>query len=114
MSGDREDLKARAWRAFERSTEPAKGEWQGPVHPEQVATMERAMLSLPRMTREVFLAHRLDGASYTEIARATGLTAREVERHMARALLRLSRFMDGDERTPWRRWWDAQCQRWFP
>ncbi|TPG55044.1 sigma factor-like helix-turn-helix DNA-binding protein [Sphingomonas glacialis] len=107
MTGDREDVKA-------RSTERDKGEWQGPVPPEQLATMERAMLSLPRMTREVFLAHRLDGASYFEIAGATGLSIRQVERHMAKALLRLSRFMDGDERTPWRRWWNAQCQRWFP
>lgn len=113
MTGDREDLKARARRAFERSTERDQGEWQGPVHPEQLATMERAMLSLPRMTREVFLAHRLDGSSYAEIARATGLTVRQVERHMANALLRLSRFMDGDERTPWRRWRDARKRRWF-
>ncbi len=114
MTGDREDLKARARRALARSTECAKDAWQGPVHPEQLATMERAMLSLPRTTREVFLAHRLDGSSYAEIARATGLTVRQVERHMAKALLRLSRFMDGDERTPWRRWRDAQYQRWFP
>ena len=113
MTGDPEDLKTRARRAFERSTNSDHGQWQGPVHPEQLATMERAMLSLPRMTREVFLAHRLDGASYTEIARATGLTARQVERHMAKALLRLSRFMDGDERTLWQRWWQAQTQRWF-
>jgi DNA-directed RNA polymerase specialized sigma24 family protein len=104
MTGDRENLKARARRAFERSTEQGHGEWQGPVHPEQLATMERAMLSLPRRTREVFLAHRLDGSSYADIAQSTGLTVRQVERHMAKALLRQSRFMDGDERTPWRRW----------
>jgi len=114
MTGGCEDLEARARRAFERSTERDHGEWQGPVHPEQLVTMERAMLSLPRTTREVFLAHRLDGSSYTEIARATGLSIRQVERHMAKALLRLSRFMDGDERTAWRRWGDAQYRRWFP
>ena len=114
MTGDREDRKARARRALERSTDRDHGERQGPVHPEQLATMERAMLSLPRMTREVFLAHRLDGSSYTDIAQATGLTVRQVERHMAKALLRLSRFMDGDERTSWQRLWDAQYQRWFP
>ena len=113
MTGDPEDLKTRARRAFERSTNSDHGQWQGPVHPEQLATMERAMLALRRTTREVFLAHRLDEESYTEIARATGLTVRQVERHMAKALLQLSRFMDGDERTPWRRWWQTRKRRWF-
>lgn len=64
MTGEPEDLKARARRAFVRSTERYEGEWHGPVQPKQLATMERAMLSLPRTTREVFLAHRLDGFSY--------------------------------------------------
>ncbi|MEG3178534.1 sigma-70 region 4 domain-containing protein [Sphingomonas sp. RB3P16] len=113
MTGDPEELKARARRAFERSTDGDLGEWQGPVHPEQLATMERAMLSLSRTTREVFLAHRLDGSSYAEIARATGLSIRQVERHMVKALLRLSRFLDGDDRTSWQRWWDARRRRWF-
>lgn len=114
MTGEPEDREARAPRAFDRSTDPDRGEWQGPGHPGQLATMERAMLSLPRTTRDVFLAHRLDEMSYAEIARATGLSVRQVERHMARALLQFSRFVDGDERTLWQRWWDAQLRRWFP
>ncbi len=113
MTGEPEDMKARARRAFERSTDRDLGEWQGPVHPEQLATMDRAMRSLPRTTREVFLAHRLDDSSYVEIGRATGLSIRQVELHMAKALLRLSRFLDGDERTEWQRWWDARKRRWF-
>jgi DNA-directed RNA polymerase specialized sigma24 family protein len=67
------------------------------------------MLSLPRRTR----AHRLDGSSYAEIARATGLSIRQIERHMVKALLRLARYMDSDQGTPWQRWWDRQKQRWF-
>ncbi|MEG3086748.1 sigma-70 region 4 domain-containing protein [Sphingomonas sp. PB4P5] len=113
MTGDPGDMKASAPRAFEHATGENRSEWKGPVDPEQLATMERAMLSLPRTTREVFLAHRLDGSSYAEIARATGLSVRQVERHMAKALLQLSRFMDGDERTPWQRWWQARTRRWF-
>ena len=110
MTGDLKDRKARAERAFDRDW----GEWQGPVHPEQLARMERAMLSLPRTTREVFLAHRLDGSSYAEIARARGLRIRQIERHMTKALLQLSRFLDGDERRPWQRWWQTRKRRWFP
>jgi len=113
LTGDPGELKAPARRVFERATEEDRGEWQGPVHPEQLATMERAMLSLSRTTREVFLAHRLDGSSYAETARATGLSIRQVERHMVKALLRLSRFLDGDDRTSWQRWWDARKRRWF-
>jgi len=69
-----QDLKTCAPRAFERSINLNHGEWRRPVHPEQLATMERAMLSLPRMTREVFFFHGLDGSSYAKIARAAGLT----------------------------------------
>jgi RNA polymerase sigma-70 factor (ECF subfamily) len=52
------------------------------------------MLNLPRSTREIFLAHRLDDLSYQEIADRTGLTVRQVERHMAKAIYRLCRELD--------------------
>ena len=113
MTANPEDLKARARRAFERSTARSIGEFHGPVHPDQIARMERAMLALPRTTREIFLAHRLDDLSYVEIAGITGLSQRQVERHMAQAILHLWRFLDGDERTPWQRWWQAHIPRWL-
>jgi RNA polymerase sigma factor (sigma-70 family) len=57
--------------------------------------LERAMRMLPRLTRELFLAHRLDGMPYAEIAQRTGLSVREVERQMARAIIAIDRSLNG-------------------
>lgn len=70
--------------------------------PKLLKKLERAMLRLPRSTREIFLAHRLDGMSCQHIADRTGLSVRQVERHMARAIYRLSKEVY-DEPT---RWWE--------
>jgi RNA polymerase sigma factor (sigma-70 family) len=53
--------------------------------------MEAAMLKLRPMTREIFMAHRLDGLSYAEIAERTGLSVKGVEKHMSKALAQLMR-----------------------
>jgi RNA polymerase sigma factor (sigma-70 family) len=74
---------------------------------ELLRRLERAIRTVPRRTREIFLAHRLDDMSYAEIAQRTGLSVREVERHMARAIYRLCREVD---REP-RRWWE-RLRRW--
>jgi DNA-directed RNA polymerase specialized sigma24 family protein len=112
MSDDPDESKARAMRAFERSIAPEPGEMYGPVHPDQIATMERALLSLPRLTREIFLARRLDGHSYAHIADVTGLSQRQVERQMAKVMRRLDRYLRGDERSAWQRWWQQHLPRW--
>ncbi|HWT29452.1 MAG TPA: sigma-70 region 4 domain-containing protein [Propylenella sp.] len=75
-----------------------------PNRQEQIARMEAIMLRLPRLTREIFLAHRLDDMPYDEIARRTGLTVRQVERHIARAILALMRGLDGESRPWWKFW----------
>ena len=49
------------------------------------------MRRLNLRTREIFLAKRLDGMSYSEIASRTGLSVRQVERHMAKALATIDR-----------------------
>ncbi|MEG3125151.1 RNA polymerase sigma factor [Sphingomonas sp. GB1N7] len=82
-----------------------------PADPAQLATMERAMRALPRLTREIFLAHRLDRLGYDEIGRIVGITPRQVERHVARAFHQLSRYLNGDERTPWQRRWHSFLAR---
>jgi RNA polymerase sigma factor (sigma-70 family) len=53
--------------------------------------LEAAMLELPQATREIFMAHRLEGLTYIEIADRTGLTAKQVEKAIARALVELDR-----------------------
>ena len=108
MTDRSEEQKARAVRAFEPSTDPAPGDYQGPVHSAELARMERAMLSLPRMTRAIFLAVRLDGYSYDHIAKVTGLSQRQVARRMRTAIRRLGRYRRGDERPEWLLW----LQRW--
>jgi RNA polymerase sigma-70 factor (ECF subfamily) len=65
---------------------------------------ERAFAAMPRKQREIFLAHRLDGLSYSEIAERTGLTVRQVERQMANALYKLCKQMDGCRLNWWERW----------
>lgn len=51
--------------------------------------IERVVSRLDRTTREIFLAHRLDDMSYIEIAKRTGLSVKQVERRMAKAMRRL-------------------------
>ncbi len=53
--------------------------------------LEAVLLRLPSRTREIFLAHRLDGWSYAEIAARTGLSVKTVEKHMSRAISYLGR-----------------------
>jgi RNA polymerase sigma factor (sigma-70 family) len=70
--------------------------------PELLKKLERAVSKLPRTTREVFLAHRLDDMSYQEIAERMGLPVGDVEDHIAKAIYRLCRELDRDPR----RWWE--------
>lgn len=70
--------------------------------PELLARLEVALHSLPRRRREIFLAVRLDGTSYAELAEKTGLTVRQIEREVARAIAQIDRALDG--RRPERGW----------
>lgn len=72
--------------------------------PAPVERLEEIVRRMPRLTREIFLANRLDGMTYPEIARGTGLSVRKVERHMARAIVMLDRGLH-DEPRPWWRFW---------
>ena len=71
---------------------------------ERLSRLEAALLAMPRIQREIFLAVRLDGMAYDEIARRTGLTVRQVERHFGRALYKLSKQMGGRRLSWWERW----------
>lgn len=55
--------------------------------------VEQATLRLRPLTREIFMAHRLDGYSYQEIAERTGLSVKGVEKHMSRAIATLHRLL---------------------
>jgi RNA polymerase sigma-70 factor (ECF subfamily) len=63
--------------------------------PNLLRRLEDAMRAMPKLQREIFMAHRLDDISYREIARRTGPTVHQVERHMARAIYKLDKQLDG-------------------
>ncbi len=58
--------------------------------------VERAVAQLPPRCREVFLIHRLDGLSYSQIAVQLGISVSAVEKHMARACLLLDTMLNDD------------------
>jgi RNA polymerase sigma factor (sigma-70 family) len=55
--------------------------------------VDAAMLRLPDKTRQIFVAHRIEGLSYAEIAERTGLTVKGVEKQMSKALVALDRLV---------------------
>lgn len=66
--------------------------------------LKRAVRKLPRRTREVFLAHLVDHMPYDAIAEQTGLTLREIERHIADAIYAIDRSVSGPPLRWWERW----------
>jgi RNA polymerase sigma factor (sigma-70 family) len=55
--------------------------------------IEAAMMRLRPRTREIFMAHRIDGLSYAQIAERTGLSVKGVEKQMSKALQQLDRLL---------------------
>jgi RNA polymerase sigma factor (sigma-70 family) len=66
--------------------------------------LEIAVANLPWLQREVFIARRVDGLSYAEIAYLFGLSERYLERQMGRAIAKLAKQMDGERLSWWERW----------
>lgn len=56
--------------------------------------LEAAMMRLRPRTREIFMAHRIDGLTYAEIAEQTGLSVKGVEKQMSKALAQLDRMLN--------------------
>ena len=56
-----------------------------------LTAIERAVASLSASDREVFLAHRVDGFSYGQIAAVTGIPVEGVEKRIARAMAAIDR-----------------------
>lgn len=55
--------------------------------------IQSALLKLSPKTRDIFLAHRVDGLSYKEIATSMGLSVKGVEWHMTKAIAHVDRVM---------------------
>lgn len=58
--------------------------------------LERAIDKLKPRTREIFLAHRIHGFTYAEIAKETGLSVKGVEKQMSKAIAKIDRLLDRD------------------
>jgi RNA polymerase sigma factor (sigma-70 family) len=58
--------------------------------------LEVAIMRLRPRTREVFMAHRMEGLTYAEIAERTGLSVKGVEKQMSKALVQLDRLLNRD------------------
>ena len=56
----------------------------------------KAVESLPPRMREVFVLHRMDGLSYKEIGERLDISVRTVEWHIAQAIIRIGRGLDGE------------------
>lgn len=65
-------------------------------HRDTLRRLEAVMLRLNPKTREIFLAKRLDGMSYAEIAERTGLSVKGVEKHMSKAIAAVDRAIGRD------------------
>jgi RNA polymerase sigma-70 factor (ECF subfamily) len=63
---------------------------------DMLTRVEAAMLKLRPKTREIFMAHRIDGLSYAEIAERTGLSIKGVEKQMSKAIAKIDRMLDRD------------------
>lgn len=61
---------------------------------DMLARVERAIARLKPRTREIFLANRVEGLSYAEIAERTGLSVKGVEKQMSKAIAALDRMVE--------------------
>ena len=62
---------------------------------ERFRRLSECLAKLNDKTRAIFLAHRLDGLTYQEIGRLHGLSISSVEKHVAKAVLMVTGWMEG-------------------
>jgi RNA polymerase sigma factor (sigma-70 family) len=62
---------------------------------ERMTRLSQCVGRLNDKTRDIFLAHRVDGLSYKEIAEHHQLSISSVEKHIAKATLQVTCWMEG-------------------
>ncbi len=65
---------------------------------EELALVQKAVLELPPVWRKVFLLNRVELKSYRQIAEQMGVSVKQVEKYMSRALARIR---DVVRNAPW-------------
>ncbi|KAF1055463.1 MAG: putative RNA polymerase sigma factor FecI [Stenotrophomonas maltophilia] len=67
---------------------------------QMLGLLRDALFKLPERARQVYLLNRITGMSYTQIASHCGITAKTVEKHIARALQGLRQELGPDPFRP--------------
>jgi RNA polymerase sigma factor (sigma-70 family) len=62
---------------------------------ERIARLNVCLRRLSAKTRDIFLAHRVDCMSYQQIAQCHNLSISTVEKHIAKATLQVTGWMEG-------------------
>lgn len=62
---------------------------------ERMARFAQCARRLNEKTRDIFLSHRIDGMTYEEIAQRHRMSISTVEKHVAKALLQVTVWMEG-------------------
>ncbi|MGM9482940.1 RNA polymerase sigma factor [Roseateles sp. NT4] len=62
---------------------------------ERLTRLSVCLGRLTDKTREIFLSRRVDGMTYQEIARLYGISTSTVEKHVAKATLQVTSWMEG-------------------
>lgn len=62
---------------------------------ERLARLAQSLLDVSVKTRRIYLAHRLDGLTYQQIAQFHGMSVSAVEKHMAKATMAVMSWMEG-------------------
>ena len=62
---------------------------------ERIARLSVCLGRLTEKTRDIFLAYRVDGMSYQQIAQRHQLSIRTVEKHVAKATMQVTSWMEG-------------------
>ena len=62
---------------------------------ERVARLSVCLGRLSEKTRDIFLSHRVDGLTYEAIAQHYGLSISTIEKHVAKATLQITCWMEG-------------------
>jgi len=62
---------------------------------ERMVRLEQCLARLGEKQRDMFMAHRMDGLTYREIADQHGLSISTVEKHIAKATMQLITWMEG-------------------
>ncbi|MFN3630914.1 MAG: sigma-70 family RNA polymerase sigma factor, partial [Casimicrobiaceae bacterium] len=62
---------------------------------ERLARLAQSLVDVGAKTRRIYLAHRLDGLRYQEIAQRHGMSVSAVEKHVAKATMAVMQGMEG-------------------